>query len=300
MADPLIISIILNTNRRDDTLECLQSLSQQSYSNHRAIVLDNQSTDGSVEAIQVEFPEVEIVPITKNQGYAGNNNIGIQAALDRKADWIFVLNEDTILDPKCLKELIRVGENDHQIGILGPIVYHHDEPEIIQSAGGMLTKYWRGIHLAQNELDQNQYKEPHPVDWISGCAILFKRAAIEQVGMLDARFFYYWEETEWCVRTSKAGWRIVHVPAAKIWHKGVQRNYQPKPSLMYYATRNHLLLLHKHQVPFMAKAYTYFQILRTLTSWTIKPKWKNMRAHRDAMWRGLIDFQRRCFGQMPQ
>ena len=299
MTEPLVISIILNTNRRDDTLECLRSLAQQSYSNHRPIVLDNHSTDGSVEAIQAEFPAVEIIPIVENLGYAGNNNVGIQAALDQQADWVFVLNEDTIMAPDCLEKMVRVGSSDPQIGILGPMVYHHDEPEIIQTAGGLITKYWGGIHLAENEQDINQYHAPHQVDWISGCAILLRRAAIEQVGMLDTRFFYYWEETEWCVRTGKAGWKIVHVPAAKLWHKGVQRNYQPKPSLMYYDTRNHLLFLYKHQAPFTAKAYTWFQIFRTLTSWTIRPKWKEKKAHRDAIWRGLVDFQRKHFGQMP-
>jgi len=251
-----------------------------------------------VKTIQIEFPDVEIIPILENLGYAGNNNVGIQAALDKDADWIFVLNEDTVLDPYCLAEMIRVGESNPKIGILGPMVYHYDEPEIIQTAGGIITKNWAGIHLAQNEKDQNQYTKPHPVEWISGCAILFRRAAIEEVGMLDARFFYYWEETEWCVRTGKAGWNIIHVPSAKLWHKGVQRNYQPNPSLFYYDTRNHLLLLYKHQAPLRAKTYTWFQLLRTLISWTIRPKWRSKKEHRNALWRGMLDFQRKRFGKM--
>jgi len=299
MTDPLVIPIILNTNRRDDTLECLRSLAEQSYKNQRPIVLDNHSTDGSVEAILAEFPDVEIVPIVENLGYAGNNNVGIQVALDQGADWIFVLNEDTVMAPDCLEELIRVGEENIEIGILGPLVYHHDEPEIIQTAGGMLTKFWDGFHLAENEPDQGQFLEPHHVDWISGCAIMFRRAAIEEAGMLDPRFFYYWEETEWCIRTGKAGWKKIHVPSAKLWHKGVQRNYQPKPSLLYYDTRNHLLVLYKHRAPLAAKVYTWFQILRTLTSWSIRPKWRSKREHRNAVWRGLVDFQRKRFGQMP-
>jgi GT2 family glycosyltransferase len=299
MAEPLVISIILNTNRREDTLECLDSLSKQSYANQRVIVLDNHSTDGSVEAIQSKFPEVEIIHIKKNLGYAGNNNVGIQAALEQNASWIFVLNEDTILAPNCLEELVMVGLSDQNIGILGPMVYHHDEPEIIQSAGGVLTKYWEGVHIAQNEPDQNQFTKPRHVDWISGCAILFKREAIKEVGVLDVRFFYYWEETEWCVRTGKAGWNIIHVPSAKLWHKGVQRNYQPKPSLRYYDARNHLLLLNKHQAPLTAKLFTWYQILRTLISWTVKPKWRPMKEHRNALWRGIVDYQRKRFGQMP-
>lgn len=299
MTSSHVISIILNTNRREDTLECLRSLAGQTYKNQRAVVLDNHSTDGSVEAIQAEFPGVEIIAITENLGYAGNNNVGIEAALAQGADWVFVLNEDTILDPDCLLHLIDVGESDERIGIVGPMVYHHDEPDVIQSAGGQLGPYWESIHLAKNEEDQGQFTTPHLVEWISGCAILVRRPVIEQVGMLDARFFYYWEETEWCVRAGKQGWQIVHVPQAKLWHKGVQRNYHPKPSLLYYSTRNRFLLLAKHRAPLLAWAMAWGQTLRTLASWTLKPKWRSMHEHRNAMWRGMIDFLRHRWGQMP-
>lgn len=298
MDQPLVISIILNTNRKADTLECLRSLQAQTYPNQRAIVLDNHSSDGSVEAIRAEFPVVEIIAIQENLGYAGNNNVGIEAAVKQQADWIFVLNEDTVLDAECLNQLVKVGESDPKIGIVGPMVYHHDEPTVIQSAGGIMTRMWNGQHLAQNEPDNGQFTAPHPVDWISGCAILLRRAVIEQVGMLDVRFFYYWEETEWCVRTGKAGWTLMHVPQAKLWHKGVQRNYQPKPSLSYYDTRNHLLLLYKHNAPLSAKLYTWFQLWRTLISWSIRPKWRTKREHRNALWRGMMDFLRQRFGQM--
>ena len=147
---PLVVSIILNSNRRDDTLECLNSLSRDAYPNHKILVLDNDSKDGSVAAIQESFPQVEIIALTENLGYAGNNNVGIQAALELGAEWVFVLNEDIILDNNCLAQLIEVGESDPHIGIVGPLVYHHDEPNIIQSAGGLLGKNWDSIHIGKN------------------------------------------------------------------------------------------------------------------------------------------------------
>jgi len=299
MPQPLVICIILNTNRRDDTLACLASLEDSKYENREVIVLDNNSTDGSAQAILSEHPNVRIMHIEENLGYAGNNNVGIRAALENEAEWVFVLNEDTILDPDCLHILVQVGESDPHTGILGPMVYHHDEPDLIQSAGGMLGTYWQGFHLGQDQRDLGQYHKPHCVDWISGCAILLRRAVIENVGMLDERFFYYWDETEWCLRAAKNGWRIVHVPSAKLWHKGIQRDYQPKPYMTYFSTRNHLLLLTKHHAPLTAWFYTCSQILRTLTSWTVKPKWRNMKGHRDAMWHGLIDFLNHRWGQIP-
>jgi GT2 family glycosyltransferase len=299
MTASLVVSIILNTNRRKDTLECLASLMQSSYSNHKAIVLDNHSSDGSVEAIRSAFPEVEIIELVENFGYAGNNNVGIKAAMEQIADWVFVLNEDTILDENCLSRLVEAGESGNQIGILGPMVYHHDEPKVIQSAGGRLGPRWETYHLAQDELDTGQFSQPHEVNWISGCGILVRREVIEQVGMIDERYFYYWEETEWCLRAGKSGWKVVHVPAAKLWHKGVQRNNQPKPSVTYYATRNRLLTLWKHHAPISAWVFAWGQLLRILASWTIRPKWRGMHEHRDAMLHGLRDFLFRHWGQMP-
>ncbi len=298
MNAPLLITVILNTNRRDDTLECLASLARNDYPNHDVMVLDNHSTDGSVEAIQTSFPQVSIVQLEENKGYAGNNNVGIQKALDKHADWVFVLNEDTVLAPDCLSKMIEVGENDPEIGIVGPLVYHYDESDFIQTAGGVLGRYWESQHLAADELDQGQYQAPRVVDWISGCGILVRRSVIEEVGMIDERYFYYWEETEWCLRAGLNGWKVVNVPDAKMWHKGVQRNHQPKPSVTYYATRNRLLTISKHHAPLRIWIHTWAQLLRTLISWSVKPKWRSKREHRDALWQGMMDFLHHRWGQM--
>jgi hypothetical protein len=178
------------------------------------------------------------------------------------------------------------------------MVYHYDEPDVIQSAGGSMNQRWEAAHIGKNEADRGQFAEPRSVDWLTGCSILVRRAAIEQTGMLDERFFMYCEETEWCLRVRKSGWRLVHVPRAKLWHKGATRHYRPKPSFTYYSTRNRFIMLARHHAPPMAWLTAWGQTLRTLTSWTVKPKWRSMREHRDAMWRGTMDFLRQRWGQM--
>jgi GT2 family glycosyltransferase len=299
ITEPRVISVILNTNRREDTLSCLESLKNNTYRNHAVIVLDNQSSDGSIEAIRSAYPDVQIITLQSNRGYAGNNNVGINAAIAQGADWVFVLNEDTILATDCLSRLVETGESDSTIGVVGPMVYHHNTPDVIQSAGGLLGSRWASIHLGQDERDCGQFAHPHEVEWVSGCGILVRREAIRQVGAIDQRYFYYWEETEWCIRIGRAGWKIVHVPLAKLWHKGVTIDHQPKPSVTYYATRNRLLTLSTHRAPPAVWAHVTTETVRTLTSWTIKPKWRNMREHRDAMWQGIWDFFRGNWGQRP-
>lgn len=279
-------------------MQCLTSLFRNDYDNLRVIIADNASTDDSIESIRRDFPQVQIINLTANLGYAGNNNVGIRAALEQGAEWIFLLNDDTVLDPSCLSTLIEVGESDGKIGIVGPMVYHYDEPQIIQSAGGVLGTNWLSIHVGQNELDCGQFKSVRDVEWISGCAILIRRAVIDQVGMMDTDYFLYWEETEWCIRIKKAGWRIVHVPHAKLWHKGVQRNYQPKPYVTYYSTRNRLLTLAKHQAPWPVRFLAFIQIIRTLISWSVKYRSPSVREHRSAMWKGLMDFLQNRLGPM--
>jgi GT2 family glycosyltransferase len=299
VSEPHIVVVVLNTNRRDDTLACLRSLDGLDYPNRTVLVLDNASTDGSNEAIRAAFPAVQILPLTDNRGYAGNNNVGITAALAMGADWVLVLNEDTILDAACFTELMRAAA-DPAVGILGPMVYHHDEPSVIQSAGGRIDRHFRAWHAAQNEEDRGQFPAPRAVDWISGCAILVRRQVIEAVGPLDDRFFYYWEETEWCVRAARAGWRVVHVPAAKLWHKGVTRHYRPGPNVAYYNTRNHLLLMSKHGASAATWLRTWARLARTLVSYTVKLRWQDRRASRDAIWWGATDFLRGRWGQMPR
>jgi GT2 family glycosyltransferase len=300
MISPLVIIVVLNWNSGNDTVACLESLCSLDYPNYEIVVIDNGSTDNSLKLIQHHDPFINYIETGKNLGFTGGNNIGLQYALDQGAEWIMILNNDTIVGPDLLSRLIGVGSVVPEVGILGPMVYHYDDKLTIQSAGGYLDTHWFPIHLGQNEYDIGQYQNPRPVDWISGCAILVRREVFEQIGLLDERFFMYSEEVDFCLRARKIGWEIIHVPSAKVWHKGVQRDYRPSSIVTYYSTRNRLLMLSKHQAPLSVRFYTLFQMARTIISWSIKPKWREMGTHRDAMSQGMIDYFRQNWGAMPK
>jgi GT2 family glycosyltransferase len=294
---PMVYTVILNTNRREDTLECLRSLGRSDYPNNTILVLDNASSDGSVEAIHAEFPQVEILPLSQNLGYAGNNNVGIRRALERGADWVYILNEDTLVGPDCISLLVEAGEKDDAIGIIGPMVYHADEPGVIQSAGGMFDRFWQPYHAGANETDNGQFPVARDVEWICGCALLMRREAFEQVGVIDASFFYYNEEVELCFRAHRSGWRIQLVPTAKLWHKGVTRNYRPSANVTYYKVRNFHYFLSQHRAPLRVGLHAWMVDLGMVASYTLKPKWRHLHDHRDAAVHGMLDFLRNRSGK---
>jgi GT2 family glycosyltransferase len=250
-----------------------------------------------VTAIRAAHPEVRVMEVSDNQGYAGNNNWGIRAALALGAAWVLVLNEDTVLAPECLEALMRAGEADGRIGMVGPLLYHHSDPRRIQSAGGVLTKRWKLSHAGFNALDAGQYSTEREVDWLSGCAVMVRRQVMDEIGLLDERFFIYWEEVDWCLRARGRGWRLVHTPQAKLWHKGVTPEYAPKPAVTYYSTRNRFLILAKHRAPVLAWWVAIGETARNLASWTLRPKWRHMREHRQALWQGTRDFVMRRWGR---
>jgi len=291
-----VVAVILSFNRRADILACLESLGKNTYNPLSTIVLDIGSQDGSVEAIRAQFPEVMLVQLAENLGYAGNNNIGLRLALEQAADWVLVLNDDITLANDCVERLVEIGESNPAIGMVGPLVYHADEINVIQSAGGTLDKFWVTSHLGQNDTDTGQFSQPQAVDWLSGSALLVKQLVIEKVGDLDERFFMYWEEVDWCLRAREQGFDLYLAPQAKIWHKGVQRHYQPKPAITYYDVRNRFLILAKHKAPWFVRFKVWTQTLQTLLSWSFRPKWRNMHSHRDALWQAINDYLQQRWG----
>jgi len=243
---PRVITIILNTNRREDTLACLQSLQQSTYPNSEIIVLDNASTDGSVEAIKAQYPNVQIVNLEANLGYAGNNNVGIRLAIEQSADWVFVLNEDTVVEPTCIENLIRATYKNENIGVIGPMIYTFDDPPLISSAGGVIDwLHADGTNAGMGESDRGQF-QARMVDFLNGCGMLVSKSAIEKAGLLDESFFIYYEETDWCTRIKKAGFDLWFEPSAKMKHKAPIHHSNFGPSTLYYMTRNRIRFFARH------------------------------------------------------
>jgi hypothetical protein len=298
---PKVTIIVLNYNGLADTLACLESLASLDYPESEVVVIDNASSDGSVAAIHQAYPNIKVIETGQNLGYAEGNNVGLRYALETGADYILLLNNDTTVAADFLFRLIEATEADPEIGVAGPTIYYFDHPNVIWSAGGAID--WQRGQTAMLELDETDVGQfgstPRQVDFVSGCALLIKRSVVERVGLLDARFFMYYEETEWCHRLRRAGYQILHVPQAKIWHKISSTAREASPQVHYYMTRNRLLFLKLSQVGIMPWVRTFlFDYGRTLISWTLKPKWRHKTAQRQAMLQAILDYWQGNFGQV--
>jgi GT2 family glycosyltransferase len=217
---PLVYVIVLSWNGKNDTLVCLASLQHLTYPNAQIVVVDNASRDGTIDAIRSAFPNIELIVNNSNLRFAGGNNVGIRRSLERGAEYVLILNNDTVVDPGFLSRLIEVAESDRRIGIVGPKIYYSDDQKRIWFAGGSI-KWWRGrvAHVGIRDKDNGRCDVTTVVDYITGCCMLIKRKVIETIGMLDERYYIYGEDADLCVRASRSGYKSVYVPSSRVWHK---------------------------------------------------------------------------------
>jgi GT2 family glycosyltransferase len=218
---PSIAVIVLTWNGRDLTLDCLASLERITTPNVRVIVVDNASSDGTVAAIaQHHGGRVTVIANTANLGYAGGNNAGIRRALEEGADFVLLLNNDTVVDPGFAGRMADALLADPGAGVAGPKIYYFDPPDRIWFAGGEVS-LWRGTarHIGIRETDHGQYDAPRAVDYVSGCALLARREVFERVGLLDESYRAYFEDADFCLRAARAGFAVRYVPDARVWHR---------------------------------------------------------------------------------
>lgn len=297
---PRIAVIVLTYNGIADTLACLQSLAQMVYPGacYDVVVVDNASTDGTPAQVRAAFPNTIVIENKANLGFAAGNNVGLRYAQTHGYDYALLLNNDTEVAPDLLDRLVEAAESDERIAAVGPIIYYHAAPNRIWSAGGSID-WQRGIcRMRGEEEDCGQYPA-RIVDFVTGCAMLIRITALSRIGLLDERFFMYFEETEWCVRASRAGYVCYFTPAARVWHKIPLNARFDREYLAYYMTRNRLLFLRATNAGWRTWIDALIvQDLRTYLSLCLRPKWRT-RKGRIGMRLAWIDFWRGRFGPAP-
>lgn len=289
---PLVYIILLNWNGWQDTVECVESCFKLTYPDFRILIVDNGSTDDSESILRAKFPDLLLLQSGSNLGFSGGNNVGIRYALAHGAEFVWLLNTDTVVAPESLSELVTVARSDDRIGIAGSKLYFFADPNRIAFAGG----FWKTAplypwHRGVDEEDCGQYEAVAEVEFITGCSLLIKSAVIKEIGEMCADFFLYWEDIDWNASAAEHGWRIVYVPASRVWHK-IAASTSGHPGLqIYYSVRNRLLFLKRHRRSFLIAAF-----LRTLML-CLQYAFKQQKNMALLYLNGLKDFTYGRFGQ---
>jgi len=236
----LLYVVILNWNREDETIACLNAVIHSNYSNFRIVVVDNGSTDNSVTRIQETFPDVRLLPNKANLGYDEGNNIGIRYALENGADYVLLLNDDARVDANTPSHLVAAAKNP-KVAAVGGKIKVFENPNRLWAAGECFPRE-QGFPL-----DNGQFDTPREINYAVGCCILMCQNALREVGLLDPAFFAVHGEREWCYRVRAVGYRILYIPEAVVRHK-VSSSFTNSwsPVYHYLFTRNQLRLW-KHQ-----------------------------------------------------
>ncbi len=239
---PRVFIILVNWNNWQDTLECIRSLANINYANHRIIVIDNGSTDDSFKRLKRSSPKVKLIRSQENLGFAGGNNVGIRYSLGNKADYVLLLNNDTVVDKDFLEPLVQFLETDPKFGIVGPLIYDYHVKDKLWWAGGKFD-FWLNFH-PETEMSQSETKI---VTFQSGCAMLIKKEVFEKVGFLDEDYFLYYEDADFCFSAKRVGFSCAVTKKSNIWHKiSMSTKGEENPANEYYYVRNKLKFGHKN------------------------------------------------------
>lgn len=299
--------IILNWNNGRDTVACLESVSGSTYGNFQVVVVDNGSDDGSESRIRqwagdrsiahirydrrtaerggdpreeekfsaplttsMSYPLV-LIQTGENLGYAGGNNVGLRYALARgDCRYAWLLNNDTVVDGRALEEMVALAEKDARTGMVGSRLLHHDAPGVLQMAGGGRITAWAGnaSMVAGGMKDDGRWDRALELDYVTGASLLVRREVLEEVGLMDERYFLYWEDADWGARARRKGYRLLYCPGSRVWHREGGTVGRLSPRADYYWTRNGLMFtrrFHPWFLPLVMLSYlAKYTLVRTL------------------------------------
>jgi GT2 family glycosyltransferase len=232
--------IVVNCNGEALLDDCLSSLRDQSYRGFEVVLVDNGSTDKSIPRARELMPQVRVIALTENTGFARGANLGIEAAVGR---FIVVLNNDTRADKDFLGELVKVAESSDGIGMVAPKILNFRRPEVIDSVGGLLVcRDGIGQGRGRGEVDAGQYDGVAEGLIPSACAALYRRSMLEDVGLFAEEFFAYCEDTDLGLRGIWAGWKTAVAPRAVVFHKYSASSGSYSPFKLYLVERNHFFV----------------------------------------------------------
>ncbi|GAA4840606.1 glycosyltransferase family 2 protein [Algivirga pacifica] len=255
MSYPLVSIVTVNYKQVQETVKMLESIPKTKYPNLEVIVVDNEETQDNSSVYQEAYPGVIVLRSEQNLGFAGGNNLGSRHA---KGDYLYYLNNDTILTEKTIQPLIEAFAEDPQLGAASPKIRYFYTPEKIQYAGfsSIHPITGRNMAIGKNQFNTSEYDETRETYSVHGAAMMISRAVIEKVGLMSEDFFLYYEELDWSAQIQKAGYKIKYVGEAFVFHKESVATGKMSPLKTYYHTRNRILFMKRN---FSKQEYRLFK-----------------------------------------
>lgn len=292
---PNVGIVISNYNGWQDTVQCLESLQKQTCRDFEIILLDDASTNDSVQQLQKHLTENTVfLPQEANSGFAAVNNVGMRRALADGCDWVLLLNNDTVVAPDFLETLLR----ETPAGAVScPKMLFLDPPDEIWFAGGELDRAAGKVkHLGGHEKDGPAFAEKKQVSFITFCCVLLPRQVVEEVGFLDETLFMYCEDVDYCIRLADAGVPLWFLPDARIWHKA--GGSAGGMLSVYYITRNTLYLTCKGKSALQIRARTLPVLISGAARYALTKLLGRKKGRSYGAFRGALDFWRGRMGRM--
>lgn len=232
---PAVAIVVLTWENYEETADCLDSLRSVDYENYRVVVVDNGSEDGSLERLRQEYGWCEFVVNDENLGFARGNNVGISYALDTGADYVLLLNDDTIVQPDFLTPLVDTMERYDKVAAVGGVNLLPDSGKVHNA--GYVFHPWLA---AKSELHREPVSdEPYPVDFVQSCLILLNPAFLEEIGLLNEQYFIGMDDVDLAWKARSKGWKVLVTPDSRIYHR-VGETGSSSPFSVYHKTRNKL------------------------------------------------------------
>lgn len=284
---PLVSIITINYNQVALTCALLDSLRKVTYPAVEVIVVDNHSTHDPTATIHEGYPEVKLIVSKENLGFAGGNNLGIQAS---HGQYLLFLNNDTEVHPGFLDPLVNFFEATPQAGAASSKILYYNSGETIQYAGSTRIDPFTGRskRIGYMEKDNGQHDVIKETDLAHGAAMMVPRHVINQVGMMPEFFFLYYEEVDWCESIKRAGYKIYVIPDSKVYHKESMSIGKGSTLKTYYMTRNRLLYMRRNTAGIKKITWILFFLFFSLPKNALVFTLKRDIEHAKAFWKGLV------------
>jgi GT2 family glycosyltransferase len=292
--NPRVWIVPVNFNGLEDTRKCLDSLGKLTVPT-AVVLVDNASKDDPTAILSAEFPNVHVLRNETNGGWSGGNNTGIRFALDRGADFILLLNNDTTVHPRLIERLLAAMHANPAFGIIGPVIRFMDEPDTVMTDGTAFNRPGQPLFFERQPVPEREAAVDE-TDIVNGCAMFVRSEVFRRIGLIDDRFFLIHEESDFCLRAREAGFKCGVLAEALVWHKGSTTfKRSGKGWQRYYDTRNLGLLLSKHRGP-RGKLNSYSRWMKYAYHRWCHEREENQPDAADAVLEGLVDAFRRKFG----